>query len=405
MSSRIEQIVTTPSSTSNSANISTQSNSSNSNSDLDLFFDLTEQSVQSVRMEEEDDEEEEEEESGEGEESDFLDLDDNNRNGSKSSSRNSLNNIKTPATPKKSNLRNHIHPWPFHSEQEQEELEQQQQLESIPTLNSPTLTISNQPLPLAPTPPIPASSLPHEILLHILRLLPSSSLSPALLVCKAWCQCGVELLWHKPNFNSIITLNKMLKVIDTTSTTTTRSKGEEEGRGEEREQQTFPYSIFIKRLNFSNLSEELNDLILLKLLNCFKLERLTLSNCNKLSSKNLLKFFENFSSPPSSLSSLSPSNINNRLSISSSNGNNLTNNLIALDLTEIKSVNDELLLILAKNCKKLQGLNLSGCNQVTDKGLEAIALNCPAIRRVSFSFLFSFLLSKKKLIFSSSTNC
>lgn len=209
------------------------------------------------------------------------------------------------------------------------------QVQSPNLPNSPTLSLLN---PV----PIPASSLPHEILLHILRLLPSSSLSPALLVCKAWCQCGVELLWHKPSFSNTNTLVKMLRILEMKNFQT-----------------TFNYSLFIKRLNFSTLSVELSDRLLNRLLPCIKLERLTLAGCNLLNSESLVKLISNCS------------------------------HLVALDLTEVKEVDDEVVIALAENCKKLQGLNLSGCNKVTDIGLEAVARNCPAIRRVILSLFIS----------------
>lgn len=181
---------------------------------------------------------------------------------------------------------------------------------------------------------IPASSLPHEILLHILRLLPSASLAPALQVCKAWCQCGVELLWHKPSFSSLAPLYKMLQVLSLPD-------------------KTFPYPDYIRRLNFQPLAGELTDQVVAKLLPCTNLDRLTLTNCKKLSSPALVAL--------------------------------LTKNrrLVALDMTDVTEVDDHVLQALADNCPKLQGLNLSGCTKITDKGMEALALGCTSMRRVS----------------------
>ncbi|BGO88766.1 SCF ubiquitin ligase complex subunit [Rhodotorula toruloides] len=180
---------------------------------------------------------------------------------------------------------------------------------------------------------IPASSLPHEILLHILRLLPSASLAPALQVCKAWCQCGVELLWHKPSFSSLAPLYKMLQVLSLPD-------------------KTFPYPDYIRRLNFQPLAGELTDQVVAKLLPCTNLDRLTLTNCKKLSSPALVAL--------------------------------LTKNrrLVALDMTDVTEVDDHVLQALADNCPKLQGLNLSGCTKITDKGMEALALGCTSMRRI-----------------------
>ncbi|BGP22064.1 SCF E3 ubiquitin ligase complex F-box protein grrA [Rhodotorula toruloides] len=180
---------------------------------------------------------------------------------------------------------------------------------------------------------IPASSLPHEILLHILRLLPSASLAPALRVCKAWCQCGVELLWHKPSFSSLAPLYKMLQVLSLPD-------------------KTFPYPDYIRRLNFQPLAGELTDQVVAKLLPCTNLDRLTLTNCKKLSSPALVALLTK------------------------------SHRLVALDMTDVTEVDDHVLQALANNCPKLQGLNLSGCTKITDKGMEALALGCTSMRRI-----------------------
>jgi F-box and leucine-rich repeat protein GRR1 len=180
---------------------------------------------------------------------------------------------------------------------------------------------------------IPASSLPHEILLHILRLLPSTSLSPALLVCKAWCQCGVELLWHKPTFTSLPSLSRMLQVISSPD-------------------QTFPYPAFVRRLNFSALHGEMTDKTLRRLMPCIWLERLTLAGCKMLGSEGLITLLSQ------------------------------CERLVALDLSDVLAANDAVVETVARCCPKLQGLNLSGCKDVTDRGLEAIARACAGLKRV-----------------------
>ncbi|GAA6024419.1 hypothetical protein JCM10207_003409 [Rhodosporidiobolus poonsookiae] len=180
---------------------------------------------------------------------------------------------------------------------------------------------------------IPASSLPHEILLHILRLLPSSSLAPALRVCKAWCQCGVELLWHKPMFRSLPSFYRMLQVLSLPDP-------------------TFPYHDFVRRLNFNNLHSEMSDKMLAKLLPCTKIERLTLTGCKGLSSAAMVSLLAQ------------------------------SRRLIALDLSDVENVDDAVLEAMARNCPKLQGLNMSGCGRITDRGLEQLALGCPSLRRI-----------------------
>lgn len=212
---------------------------------------------------------------------------------------------------------------------------------------------------------IPASSLPHEILLSILKLLPSPSLSPALLVCKAWCQCGVELLWHKPAFTNLSSLFKMLLVISASqpmveedselegSPVISTNADEMDTNDSVEAGTTFPYPSFIRRLNFSSLSEEMSDKILYKLLPCIYLERLTLASCTALTSPALITMV------------------------------GACERLVALDLSEVVGTEDGVLLQVAKSCPRLQGLNLSGCIKVTDIGVEAIARGCPGLRRVS----------------------
>ncbi|GAA6061118.1 hypothetical protein JCM10212_006149 [Sporobolomyces blumeae] len=182
-------------------------------------------------------------------------------------------------------------------------------------------------------PAIPASSLPHEILLHILRLLPPTALAPALRVCKAWCQCGVELLWHKPMFTSLSALYRMLQVLSLPD-------------------QTFPYPEFVRRINFSNLTDEMSDKMLNKLMPCTRIERLTLTGCKNLSSAGMVALLEQ------------------------------TTQLVALDLSEVDAVDNDVVSTLAEHCPRLQGLNLTGCGSVSDVGMEKLALGCPALRRI-----------------------
>lgn len=222
------------------------------------------------------------------------------------------------ATPKLSSS-----PWPY----------------THPNQQSPIIT-------LFPPIKIPASSLPHEILLSILKLLPSATLSPALLVCKAWCQCGVELLWHKPSFTNLSSLFRMLLVIS-------QADNQDDAQSMQLDQgTTFHYPSFVRRLNFSSLSEEMSDKILAKLSPCIYLERLTLAGCGTLSSGALIDIVTS------------------------------CERLVALDLSDVVATTDEVLEAVATHCTKLQGLNLTGCTQVTNRGVEAIARGCAGLRRI-----------------------
>ncbi|WAQ84829.1 hypothetical protein PtA15_5A402 [Puccinia triticina] len=217
---------------------------------------------------------------------------------------------------------------------------------TAPALATPSARIGSHPWPFnslsprltnAPSIDPPPDSLPHEILIQILRSVSSTSdLRRALLVCKAWCQCGIELLWHKPTFPSTSCLIKMLVSL--------ASKN-----------QTFPYISFIRRLNFSGIADHMTDHILLRLVNCTRLERLTLSGCNSITDDSIIKILKN------------------------------SQDLVALDLSDCKLITDECIHAVGQYSKFLQGLNLSGCKTMTDAGLQSLR-HCKALRRLKLKY-------------------
>lgn len=183
--------------------------------------------------------------------------------------------------------------------------------------------------------PNSASTLPHEILLHIFKyavLYPPDLLS-CLQVCKSWCLCGVELLWHRPTLYRISSLFKLIAVI-------------------RKPDQLFPYSDFVRRLNFTVLSNQLEDQLFLMMAACTRLERLTLAGCSHILDSTLVKVFQN------------------------------TKQLVAIDFTDLGNLSDATLLTLAENCPKIQGINLTGCKKITSEGVVALARSCRLLRRV-----------------------
>ncbi|PWZ03354.1 RNI-like protein, partial [Testicularia cyperi] len=180
-----------------------------------------------------------------------------------------------------------------------------------------------------------ASNLPHEILLHIFKyvvLFPPNLLA-CLQVCKSWCLCGVELLWHRPTLYKISSLFKLIAVI-------------------RKPDQLFPYASFVRRLNFSVLANQLEDQLFLMMAACTRLERLTLAGCSHISDSTLVKVFQE------------------------------TKQLVAIDLTDLGNLTDETLLTLAANGPRIQGINLSGCKKITSKGVVELAKSCRLLRRV-----------------------
>ena len=191
-------------------------------------------------------------------------------------------------------------------------------------------------LPLS-TPLSHASRLPPEILIHILKHLHSSrDLYHALLVSRAWCECSVELLWYRPSFSKFSTLVKMMRVLS-------------------RDDQTFIYAQFIRRLNFLCVGNDLSDSLFSRLSHCVRLERLTLINCTSLSDDGLTRVLPRCP------------------------------NLVALDLTGVSEVTDRSIVALAASAKRLQGINLTGCKKLTDESVLALAASCPLLRRVKLS--------------------
>jgi F-box and leucine-rich repeat protein GRR1 len=185
----------------------------------------------------------------------------------------------------------------------------------------------------------PIALLPPEVLIHILKHLHSTrDLYSALRVSRTWCECSVELLWHKPTFAKYDTLDKMIKLF-------------------QRPDQTFFYATFIRRLNFLNLSKDISDSLLLVLARCERLERLTLVNCERITGEALAVVLPKFS------------------------------NLVAIDLSSVSHTSNKAIVGLASAAKRLQGINLAGCKKVGDQGVMALAESCPLLRRVKLSGL------------------
>lgn len=185
----------------------------------------------------------------------------------------------------------------------------------------------------------PISSLPPELLIHILRHLHASrDLFHCLVVSREWCQCSVELLWHKPVFTKYETLAKMTRLLASPV-------------------QSFDYALFIRRLNFLSLGKFLKDDPFATIANCTRLERLTLVHCDHLTSATLTSVLPSFPT------------------------------LVAVDLSGVSSTPDGAVVGLASSARRLQGINLTGCKQVSDAGILSLAENCPLLRRVKLSGL------------------
>lgn len=183
-----------------------------------------------------------------------------------------------------------------------------------------------------PLPPI--GRLPPEILIAIFSKLSSPrDMLSAMLVCRNWATNCVGILWHRPSCNDWEKLKSVASSV---------------GKSDS----LFIYADLIKRLNLSALTENVSDGTVVPFNQCKRIERLTLTNCSKLTDKGVSDLLE---------------------------GNR---HMQALDVTEIRSLTDHTLYAISRNCPRVQGLNLTGCVKFTDDALLVVSQNCRQIKRV-----------------------
>lgn len=183
----------------------------------------------------------------------------------------------------------------------------------------------------------PISRLPPELLISVfVRLTSCSDLRSCVLVSKTWSRNSVDLLWHRPLCNS---WKNLLNVVSSVRNPLSY----------------FPYNDLVKRLNLSNLSDQISDGTVQPFIHCKRIERLTLTGCVKLTDHGVISLVER------------------------------SRCLLALDISGLKSVTDHTLRAVAENCPRLQGLNVTDCSKVTDESLIAVAHACRYLKRVSCS--------------------
>jgi F-box and leucine-rich repeat protein GRR1 len=193
---------------------------------------------------------------------------------------------------------------------------------------------SQQPMPIRERQKYPIDFVPAEILILILGKLSSpQDLLNCMQVSRGWARCAVDLLWHRPLFTSWERLGIIAASITKTGS-------------------YWLYQDMIRRLNLSNLSEEINDGTLAPFIGCKRIERLTLTGCGKLTDHGVKLLVE---------------------------GNQ---NLLALDVTGVTALTDSTIESLAQNCPRLQGLNITGCRNITDSSLVPLAESCKYLKRV-----------------------
>ena len=183
----------------------------------------------------------------------------------------------------------------------------------------------------------PISRIPPEILLVIFGKLGSpSDLRNCVLVSRTWARNCVELLWHRPSCNSWDNLLIITKTIRESNP-------------------FFPYTSLIRRLNLSNLAENVSDGSVAAFENCKRVERLTLTGCQRLTDSGVMSLVHDSKS------------------------------LLALDVTGLAALTDLTLFAVAESCRRLQGLNITDCEQITDDSLTKVAETCRSLKRVCLS--------------------
>ncbi|KAG0335663.1 SCF ubiquitin ligase complex subunit [Podila horticola] len=180
-------------------------------------------------------------------------------------------------------------------------------------------------------------SIPSELILHIFRfLIAPQDLRAAILVCKLWCSCGVDMLWSRPHLLSMTVVSRMIQTMSAPDT-------------------MFPYPRYIRRLNFSFLTQDLTDASLTGFACCTRLERLLLPGSTKTTRAGLEAILTNCSA------------------------------LYSLDLSEVTAVDDALVQYIAQHCPRLHTLYLASCPTITDDAIVSLAKNCRSLKRIKLS--------------------
>jgi F-box and leucine-rich repeat protein GRR1 len=187
----------------------------------------------------------------------------------------------------------------------------------------------------------PISKLPPEILISILaKLTTTADLKSSMLVSYYWAIYAAPILWHRPLCNK---WTNLLNVVATLG---------------KAERAYFQYHDMVKRLNLSAISDKINDGTVQPFMGCKGIERLTLTNCSKLTDFGVAGLVDS------------------------------CRKLQALDVTDLDSLTDRTLQVVADNCSKLQGLNITNCSNVTDDSLVQIAEHCRQLKRLKLNGVF-----------------
>lgn len=192
---------------------------------------------------------------------------------------------------------------------------------------------------------VPIQTLPNEILIQVFsRLGSSSDVLSVMLTCKRFARNAVDSLWHRPACTNWERLTKICRTLS-------------------QHKPYFAYREFVKRLNLASLATDVSDGSIVAFHNCSRIERLTLTNCKKLTDLGVLPLIEN------------------------------NPNLLALDVSNDAEVSENLIFAIARNCRKIQGLNVTNCKNITNPSLVALAEHCKYLKRVRCYSIVSHILA------------
>ncbi|KAF9974079.1 SCF ubiquitin ligase complex subunit [Actinomortierella ambigua] len=250
--------------------------------------------------------------------------------------------------------------------------QQQQQQAQLPPLEQPPLHLSKIPTTSLVRDHRGGLFLPAELILCIFRFLTSpQDLRAAILVCKRWCNCGVDLLWSRPALTNLSITNRLIwtLMLPSGSRSIAAKDDDNNSNGDSslsaavamslttttKIATTFPYATYIRRLNLNFVTSEVTDTILMAFANCRRLERLIMPGCKKTTEEGLRTLLQ------------------------------ACPGLYSLDLSEIPHVSDTLVKFIAEHCSQLHTLYLAGCTTITDTAIVALAKRCSRLKRIKLS--------------------
>lgn len=183
----------------------------------------------------------------------------------------------------------------------------------------------------------PINRLPSELLTVIFTMLAErQDVYSCLLVSKTWFVSCVDIVWFRPHLPKKITkLEQLLRTLAVPAS-----------------QLTIPYGSYIRRLNLTNLTAEMNDDLLQGIVCCDQLERLTLANCTHLSDVSLVPILNN------------------------------NTGLQSVDVTNVSRITDATIHAIVKSKRRLQGLYATGCANISNDAVVTLATECRLLKRI-----------------------